>query len=389
MIFSCLVPLSLALTRRVPVAYAETATVYERESNNSKDTANEIAVNTGISGYLEKGSDEDWFKFSISKAGYFNITFEHTLISSKDSHWSIYIYDQSGVNCVDGDTDTRLESPGNSNSKSKTYGVPAGTYYLRVIEGVHWTYSSKPYTLTVNYTEASDWETENNNSKESADEITFNKFFHGAITKRYDYDWYQLESNSSREVAITFNHPVIDYSDVLWEIYLYDSSGVTQLLKYGRRGNTETATTDFIHVSEGIYYIKITGYNPPSIYYDYSSSIYEFSVVEKHDHKGIWETTVEPTCTDKGVSTKTCTICGQVETRDIDPLGHSFDDGKVIKKATPAQKGEIRHTCTICGEQYIEKDGHLLWVIPVACICGIILLIGAINYIRIMIKTRP
>ncbi|MBQ7913373.1 MAG: hypothetical protein IJ308_08105 [Clostridia bacterium] len=51
---------------------------------------------------------------------------------------------------------------------------------------------------------------------------------------------------------------------------------------------------------------------------------------------GSWETTKKATCTTAGEKTRTCTVCGKVETETISALGHTTDSG----------------TCTRCKESF-------------------------------------
>ena len=54
-----------------------------------------------------------------------------------------------------------------------------------------------------------------------------------------------------------------------------------------------------------------------------------------HEHTfGEWVVTTAPTCTQAGLETRTCSACGEVETRVIPAAGHDYKDGK----------------CTVCGE---------------------------------------
>ncbi len=45
---------------------------------------------------------------------------------------------------------------------------------------------------------------------------------------------------------------------------------------------------------------------------------------------GEWTVTVEPTCTEKGVETRSC-ACGEVETREVEALGHEYVNGKCTR----------------------------------------------------------
>ena len=61
-----------------------------------------------------------------------------------------------------------------------------------------------------------------------------------------------------------------------------------------------------------------------------------------------------PTCTGKGFTTYTC-VCGDTYTdNEVDPLGHSWDDGVVTREPTLEADGEKTFTCTVCGETTTE-----------------------------------
>lgn len=61
--------------------------------------------------------------------------------------------------------------------------------------------------------------------------------------------------------------------------------------------------------------------------------------------------TKEPTCTEEGIKTYTCTVCGQVaKVEVITAKGHTSDSGKVTKQPTCVQTGAKTYTCTVCGQ---------------------------------------
>ena len=68
----------------------------------------------------------------------------------------------------------------------------------------------------------------------------------------------------------------------------------------------------------------------------------------------------DPTCTEYGIQESTCTICGHVERWSIDPYGHSWDEGVIIVQPTHTEPGEKMYTCLVCGETKTEavKPDH-------------------------------
>ena len=69
-----------------------------------------------------------------------------------------------------------------------------------------------------------------------------------------------------------------------------------------------------------------------------------------------WTREKEPTCTEPGSETSVCPEagCGKTFTREIPALGHSWDEGKVTKEPTETETGTMTYTCTRCGETRTE-----------------------------------
>ena len=89
-------------------------------------------------------------------------------------------------------------------------------------------------------------------------------------------------------------------------------------------------------------------------YASYSSSSYaSFRCVEAHEHSYTAVVT-PPTCTAKGYTTHTC-ACGDsyVDTY-TDALGHAWDSGTVTKQPTATETGVRTYTCTRCSATKTE-----------------------------------
>ena len=84
---------------------------------------------------------------------------------------------------------------------------------------------------------------------------------------------------------------------------------------------------------------------------EYWSPVVTFTTAHTHNYKA---TVTAPTCTAKGYTTHTC-ACGDsyVDTY-TDALGHAWDSGKVTKQPTATEDGVKTYTCTRCGETKTE-----------------------------------
>lgn len=72
------------------------------------------------------------------------------------------------------------------------------------------------------------------------------------------------------------------------------------------------------------------------------------------------EVTKKATCKEEGVTTYTCTACGETKTESIAKLtSHSYDSGKVTKAATCKAEGVKTYTCTGCGATKTESIAKL------------------------------
>ena len=82
---------------------------------------------------------------------------------------------------------------------------------------------------------------------------------------------------------------------------------------------------------------------------------FEYELLDNHEHNfGDWKTTKAATCTAEGTQTRTCSVCGKVETATIAKTAHQYVDAVV--KPTYTAKGYTLHKCSVCGTSY--KDTY-------------------------------
>lgn len=65
----------------------------------------------------------------------------------------------------------------------------------------------------------------------------------------------------------------------------------------------------------------------------------------------------DPTCTTNGITTHTCSVCGDVYTdNEIVASGHVAGESKVVTEPTCTTGGYTTYTCEVCGESYQDDE---------------------------------
>lgn len=74
----------------------------------------------------------------------------------------------------------------------------------------------------------------------------------------------------------------------------------------------------------------------------------------ENEHQWDAGVVTEPSCTEGGYTTYTCTVCGQTHIgQETEALGHDYDS--VVVKPTKTEKGYTEHTCKRCGDTYRDN----------------------------------
>ena len=127
-------------------------------------------------------------------------------------------------------------------------------------------------------------------------------------------------------------------------------------------GNTKTekvSTTDHQHMeirNQKNPTCKEAGYSGDTYCADCGVKIFSGKTIAKTKNHN-WDggvITTEPTCTERGEKTFTCTICGNTNTKKVNATGHSYGAYKVVKEPTNKRKGLKSKTCSVCGKIVYE-----------------------------------
>ena len=91
-----------------------------------------------------------------------------------------------------------------------------------------------------------------------------------------------------------------------------------------------------------------------------------------HEHSYVSTVTKDATCTEAGIRTYTCTICGDQYTEEIPALGHAYGDWITTSQPTCTEAGTQSSTCSRCGDvqnREVPATGHIFQN-GVCTVCG-------------------
>ncbi len=236
------------------IFHTEASTTWEKELNESYQTADALAVNSAINGSIREDSDKDFYRFEISQAGYVNVDFGHTYVDSDFDTWNIKLYNGSYEELISRNADGKT-----LNQSYTMVGIPEGIYYVKITRsyGMYTGWSDAVYNLKINYTPASDWETELNENFETSDFISMDTYVNGSIKDDNDKDYYKLDVQRPGFISIAFGHDVVNSDNSLWKVRLYDAS-FQELKVASCTGKSDLVTSPYF-AAAGTYYVRING----------------------------------------------------------------------------------------------------------------------------------
>ncbi len=333
---------------------------HESESNDTYTTADELSINSSITGTIDYGtfsndSDIDYYKFKLPQAGVVDIKFAHVVDQSSVGSWQVSVYQIA-------DYDYNLLTSEQISLKDNSYSLPslgleAGEYYI-CVSNMQYT-SGYEYKLSNSFTAATNWETEFNNSYATADTLKLNDSVYGCMmegtfsnSENADSDYYRIDVQNKGFLNISFVHtsaPTGEYQ--YWDVDVYQKNGYDYIQLDTAHISSKDNTFHFtkIEVDKGTYYVvvKISQY-AKGIHYQLSNTF-------ECDHQYELIGQQSATCTADGYTSYRCTVCGAVKTDTLSATGHKWDNGKVTKKATPTATGIKTYTCTVCKKTKTKK----------------------------------
>jgi hypothetical protein len=227
----------------------------ESESNDSKCTSNMITFGAPFTGQIASETDQDWFVLNNDMPRTVSVDFSIPSLegyTTSDS-WTVSVYNSNNT----------LLSQVNLEISNAPYNVSlpaAGLYYFVVTARSSYYFRTDQYKITVLSNDGiplPDAETESNDTKDTADSITFGAPFTGQIASETDQDWFMLNNDMPRTVSVDFSIPSLagyTTSDS-WTVSVYNSDNT--LLS---QVNLEISNAPYNVTlpSAGLYYFVVT-----------------------------------------------------------------------------------------------------------------------------------
>lgn len=250
-------------------------TLISSDSNTSIVTATQIGVNTVYTDNLKDRYDVNWYKFTLTEAGYVSLDFNHPYIDSDYLRWYVQLLDENQKEFSGLSFKAKITT-----YKSMNIGLAAGTYYVKMPADYNY-YSSESYDFRINFTPSASWETELNDNSLSADSIKVNTVRYGSLHRSSDEDWYQFEIPKTGYVSLDFAHEYLETSSS-WDISLLNDKREIMANMQSRRDSTKL-TSGITGLKPGKYFLRIE-----VAYSSYSSKDYSFKI--NYSASDVWET---------------------------------------------------------------------------------------------------
>ncbi len=229
---------------------------FELEHNDTPATATILPQSVTISGAITPRTgtiDRDYYKINMPVRGVLSVSFSHPKFVEDNKGWNITVLDSELKTIYSVLSYWNIET-----TTVPSLGLSAGTYYI-CIDSENISINSAIYSLNVNYSTSTSWETEKNNTKETATPIVPGTSIYGALINdklNFDTDYYTFTLTAPTTLSLRFEHVDLNADYEGWEITLLDSSMKT--LQYAVSYWSDTyITTKKITLGPGTYYIKV------------------------------------------------------------------------------------------------------------------------------------
>lgn len=240
--------------------------------NSTIATATSIELNAQgkgqVNGKTTHTNDVNWFRFVLTTQGSLTLSFSISS-SMTEGNWKMELYD-SNITSYSYNPDNvkplQTENVGFGVTASAGYRtntlnklrLPAGTYYIKISP---YNTSSNTSTLVADYTISTlfasehpgadminRYESEFNNTRETATKMTLNNAITGSLSDIEDIDYFEFEIFGREEITIQFETPS-SINQSHWSVHLMNSNAAnTSILTntWGQNGTVNNAKRVFV-----------------------------------------------------------------------------------------------------------------------------------------------
>ena len=280
--------LTSSVSYQFTIGYTQTDNC-EKEPNDSFGAATTVPLNTTINGSGYKKNDEDFYKFTLEKAGVVSIDFSHGVISgseTKNIYTGTFYFTDNYLDILKDGLSYSFTSQGAQQSlTSAQIGLKAGTYYFKVKTEAE---VSDNYNFQIHFAETANWETEKNDSYSAANAVTIGNTYSGSIYSASDVDYYEVVTTEDGALSLDFNHENVSGREntPVWKVLFYSYSETTktttEIFSQIISGGTTATVTPQVGVPAGKYYVAVAAAGTV-----YDTTTYQIKV--NHAAGACWE----------------------------------------------------------------------------------------------------
>lgn len=206
------------------------ADLYEHESNDTFADATPLVPGQTVTGMMNnrsQGIDYDMYAVQLKQGGSLKLVFRHDAIDEDEDGevyigWNISLFNADGEKLYSGVSDWK-----DTVNLSPEMGLAAGTYYVQIDSDNRY-FTSVPYTVTVEHSTDSGFESEPNNTTDKADEAVIGRPVKGSLTQTglgTDCDYFVFNVAKDMYVELTFSHTTVNLDRLGWLVTLTDADG--------------------------------------------------------------------------------------------------------------------------------------------------------------------
>ena len=238
---------------------AEEATEELELSQLSENEIKQNAVNIGLNKTrtyaLNNKGAENWYKFTVTEIGYFQLYFKCNAGTDTDAigrGWTVLVYRESDFS----NAFYQLNSA--DLTTSPKFPMGKGTYYVKVKQ--NWDYENLAglkYDIRANFTAESNWESEPNDTNLTPQSINVNTLYKGTLYNAGDVDYYQFKTSKDGYFKLSFDASEADNNGIGrgWNVSIYKKGESSPIRTYTM---ASSATQPVLPYAKGTYYVRVS-----------------------------------------------------------------------------------------------------------------------------------